>query len=199
MGSFAALARQSYGFPHRGALLHGAPARLVPRDTASASTPAGVDAGRPRLGVVPERDHAGRATDAEPSSPAGARRRLLFYARPEAHAARNMFELGLLAISRGGRRRRHRAGMGAPRRRRRLGRPPPIDARRRRRRSSCCRAARQGAYARAAARARRRAGAHVHPPPQPRADRDGLGGNAHRDQHVREQDAARRCRDLDRT
>ena len=73
-------------------------------------------------------------------------RRLLFYARPEPHAARNMFELGVLALSRarGARRVRRRLGaarhrLGArrpaarPRRRRADGAPPARAAGRLRR------------------------------------------------------------------
>ena len=45
-----------------------------------------------------ERDHAGRGP--QPDELAAPRPgRLLFYARPEEHAARNMFELGVLALS----------------------------------------------------------------------------------------------------
>ena len=50
---------------------------------------------RPGLGCLPERDHGGVAPAVEELR-SRERRRLLFYARPEPHGARNMFELGLL-------------------------------------------------------------------------------------------------------
>jgi hypothetical protein len=94
MGSYAALADESYRFPHY-ALFSSELLRDYFR--------------RHRLGV-----YAGAAGDREsaafenaitPVTPAadlaGRRpRRLLFYARPEPHAARNMYELGVLALGR---------------------------------------------------------------------------------------------------
>ena len=98
MGSLAALAHESYAFPH----------------TALFSTELLRDWFRERrLGVYAAGDEGGDAasvafqnaiTDVRPPPPAelAARgtRRLLFYARPEDHAARNMFELGALALTR---------------------------------------------------------------------------------------------------
>jgi len=98
MGSLAALASESYSFPHH-ALFSTALLRDWFRERRLGVYEAGAKAG----------DSASEAfqnaiTDVEP--PAAdelARRRtrrLLFYARPEEHAARNMFELGALALSR---------------------------------------------------------------------------------------------------
>ena len=98
MGSMAALAGESYAFPHH-ALFSTELLRAWFRER--------------RLGVYSEGTAAGDAgsaafehaiTDVRPPTVdqlAGRRtRRLLFYARPEEHAARNMFELGALALSR---------------------------------------------------------------------------------------------------
>jgi glycosyltransferase involved in cell wall biosynthesis len=97
MGSFAALARESYDFPHYavfstellrdhfrdGALgVFGQGPQAGERDSVSfenAITP---------VGPVTLEELAGRTP-----------RRLLFYARPEAHATRNMFELGVLGLA----------------------------------------------------------------------------------------------------
>ena len=98
MGTYAALAGESYGLPHRalfstellrgyfrrhgfGVYAHGTDAG----DGASASFENAITAVEP-----PSADELERRQT----------RRLLFYARPEAHAARNMFELGSLALSR---------------------------------------------------------------------------------------------------
>jgi hypothetical protein len=96
MGTYAALAEGSYRFPH----------------TALFSTELLRDWFRRRgIGVYAEGERTGDACSAvfqnaitadEPPTAedlAGrATRRLLFYARPEPHAARNMFELGMLAL-----------------------------------------------------------------------------------------------------
>jgi glycosyltransferase involved in cell wall biosynthesis len=98
MGTFAALADQSYRFAHN----------------ALFSTELLRDFFRRRgLGVFAHGTAAGDAASAAfenaitpvpaPTAPelaARTSRRLLFYARPEAHAARNMFDLGVLALSR---------------------------------------------------------------------------------------------------
>ena len=98
MGSHAALADESYRFPH----------------TALFSTELLRDYFRRHsLGVYAAGETAGDATSTAfenaitaidpPTAAELARRRprrLLFYARPEPHAARNMFELGVLALSR---------------------------------------------------------------------------------------------------
>lgn len=98
MGSMAALANESYAFPHH-ALFSTELLRAWFRERG--------------LGVYSEGTAAGDAasvafenaiTDVRPPSvdelASRRTRRLLFYARPEEHAARNMFELGALALSR---------------------------------------------------------------------------------------------------
>jgi hypothetical protein len=98
MGSFAAVAEQSYRFPHfglfstellRGYFRHhsiGAfAAGASEGDAASAAFQNAITAIQPPT----EAELSGRPS-----------RRLLFYARPEPHAARNMFELGVLALQR---------------------------------------------------------------------------------------------------
>jgi glycosyltransferase involved in cell wall biosynthesis len=98
MGTFAALATESYGFPHValfstellrdyfrrreiGVYANG----VAAGDEASAAFENAITPIEPPVAAA----LAGRST-----------RRLLFYARPEAHAARNMFELGLLGLNR---------------------------------------------------------------------------------------------------
>jgi hypothetical protein len=96
MGSYAALAGESYGFPHA-ALFSSELLRDYFR--------------RRRLGVFAGGDGEGHsavfenaitAVDAPTADELAGRRprRLLFYARPEPHAARNMFELAVLALGR---------------------------------------------------------------------------------------------------
>jgi hypothetical protein len=98
MGSYAALAAQSYQFPHLALFSSGLLGDYFRRH---------------RIGVYELGEAAGdeRALTFEnaitPIAPPDASelaarrtRRLLFYARPESHAARNMFELGLLALQR---------------------------------------------------------------------------------------------------
>jgi hypothetical protein len=98
MGTYAALASESYGFPHFalfstellrdyfrrrgiGVYSDGGPAG----DRASVSFENAITPVDPPTAA----ELAGRRT-----------RRLLFYARPEPHASRNMFELGMLALDR---------------------------------------------------------------------------------------------------
>ena len=90
MGTWAALAEQSYRFPHTALysteLLRGYFRNHgigVADDERSASFQNAITA------VAPPPDLATRTT-----------RRLLFYARPEPHAARNLFELGVMALER---------------------------------------------------------------------------------------------------
>jgi glycosyltransferase involved in cell wall biosynthesis len=98
MGSYAALAAESYRFGHV-ALFSTELLRDYFRRHAIGVYANGADAG----------DRASAAfqnaiTAVPPPTVAGLTRsgprRLLFYARPEPHAARNMFELGVLALSR---------------------------------------------------------------------------------------------------
>lgn len=98
MGSFAALARESYEFPHD-ALFSTELLRDYFRRHAIGVYSAGAEAGDRHSAVFQnaitaiEPPSAGRLAAREA-------RRLLFYARPEPHAARNMFELGVLALNR---------------------------------------------------------------------------------------------------
>jgi len=98
MGSYAALADESYRFPHAALF-----STELLRDYFRGHR-LGVFADGPARG---ERDSAvfrNAITAIDPPDPAelaGRRpRRLLFYARPEPHAARNMFELAVLALGR---------------------------------------------------------------------------------------------------
>jgi glycosyltransferase involved in cell wall biosynthesis len=95
MGSYAALAAQSYRFPHFGLfssrLLHD----YFDRHEIGVYEPGGAGAGQAAVF-----ENAITPVVAPDASELAARssHRLLFYARPEPHAARNMFELGLLAL-----------------------------------------------------------------------------------------------------
>jgi hypothetical protein len=96
MGSAAALARHSYDLPH---------AALFSTDLLRkwfAANRVGVFAAGPDAG---ERDSVSFDNAITPVGPVGVEelrrsgpRRLLFYARPEEHASRNMFELGVMAL-----------------------------------------------------------------------------------------------------
>jgi GT2 family glycosyltransferase len=98
MGSMAALASESYTFPH-----HALFSTALLRDWFRARG-LGVYAGGAAAGDAASEAFQNAITDVDPpSADELARRRtrrLLFYARPEEHAARNMFELGALALSR---------------------------------------------------------------------------------------------------
>jgi glycosyltransferase involved in cell wall biosynthesis len=98
MGTYAALAAESYGFPHA-ALFSSELLRDYFR--------------RHRIGVFATGTAAGDAASASfqnaitaVEAPTASQlrdrdtRRLLFYTRPEPHAARNMFDLGVIALSR---------------------------------------------------------------------------------------------------
>jgi glycosyltransferase involved in cell wall biosynthesis len=98
MGSLGALAGESYRFPHT-ALFSTELLRDYFRRHALGVYAAGAAAGDAASASF---DNAITAIDPPPAATLAARRprRLLFYARPEPHAARNMFELGVLALSR---------------------------------------------------------------------------------------------------
>ena len=97
MGTYAALANESYSRPHR-ALFSSELLREYFRRRGIGVFAGGAEAGDLRsasfqnaITAVPPpsaSDLAGRSS-----------RRVLFYARPEPHAARNMFELGVLALT----------------------------------------------------------------------------------------------------
>ncbi len=97
MGAFAALARQSYQLPHF-ALFSSELLRDYFRRHRIGVFADGVEAGDERsasFGNAITRV----APPSEDELAARADRRLLFYARPESHASRNMFELGVLALA----------------------------------------------------------------------------------------------------
>ena len=96
MGSFAALAAESYTFPHRALFSTG-----LLRDWFRAAQ-AGVYApgGAGDAGALTFQNAITRFTVDRDRLARSGPKRLLFYARPEQHAARNMFELGVLALRR---------------------------------------------------------------------------------------------------
>jgi GT2 family glycosyltransferase len=98
MGSFAALAEQSYRFAHFG-LFSTELLRGYFRAHGLGAYAGGTASGDARSAAF---ENAITAIDPPTveSLAARSRRRLLFYARPEPHAARNMFELGVLALQR---------------------------------------------------------------------------------------------------
>jgi glycosyltransferase involved in cell wall biosynthesis len=97
MGTYAALAEQSYGFPH-----HAVFSTELLRDYFRRHR-IGVFAAGARPGDRASLAFQNAITDVvaptQPELAQRATRKLLFYARPEEHAARNMFELGVLALS----------------------------------------------------------------------------------------------------
>ncbi len=98
MGSFFALASQSYTFPHT-ALFSTELLRGYFRDNRLGVFAADIAHGEVRSlsfqnAITPIAPPAAGMLKERPT------RKLLFYARPEQHAARNMFELGLLALQR---------------------------------------------------------------------------------------------------
>jgi glycosyltransferase involved in cell wall biosynthesis len=98
MGTYAALATESYRLPHV-ALFSSELLRGYFR-----AHRIGVFAAGPKHGdrgsMAFQNAITQVAPPSEPELAARSPRRLLFYARPEPHAARNMFELGVLALSR---------------------------------------------------------------------------------------------------
>jgi glycosyltransferase involved in cell wall biosynthesis len=98
MGTFAALARESYELPHF-ALFSTELLRDYFRRHGIGVYTDGSDSGDARSAAF---ENAITPIDAPAAGELAGRsdRRLLFYARPEPHAARNMFELGVLALSR---------------------------------------------------------------------------------------------------
>ena len=97
MGSYAALARGSYDMPHYALF-----STELLRDYFRAHR-IGVYAGGAATGTEESAAFENAITTVEPplgpELAARTTRRLLFYARPEAHAARNMFELGTLGLA----------------------------------------------------------------------------------------------------
>jgi hypothetical protein len=97
MGAFAALARQSYGFPHF-AVFSTELLRDYFRRHSLGVYAAGAEAGD-RDSVTFENAITPIEPPAEADLARRSSRRLLVYARPEPHAARNMFELAILALA----------------------------------------------------------------------------------------------------
>ena len=98
MGSHAALAAESYGFPHT-ALFSTELLREYFRRHRLGVYASGPEDGDRASATFRNAITAVRASDAAVLRERRPRR-LLFYARPEGHAARNMYELGALALSR---------------------------------------------------------------------------------------------------
>ena len=98
MGSYAALASESYGLSHR-ALFSSELLREYFRRHGLGVYSQGADAGD-RASASFENAITAIPQPALAELSGRRSRRLLFYARPEPHAARNMFELGVLALSR---------------------------------------------------------------------------------------------------
>jgi glycosyltransferase involved in cell wall biosynthesis len=98
MGTYAALATESYRFPHS-ALFSTELLRDWFRRQGLGVYAAGTEAGDAASAAFQN-----AITAVEPPAAADLarrrERRLLFYARPEPHAARNLFELGVIALSR---------------------------------------------------------------------------------------------------
>ena len=98
MGSWAAMAKATYELPHTALF-----STELLRDFFAARG-YGVFAGGDERGRRDSVSFRNAITSVSPPSRAElasrGRRRLLFYARPEVHAARNMFELGALALTR---------------------------------------------------------------------------------------------------
>jgi glycosyltransferase involved in cell wall biosynthesis len=97
MGTFAALAEQSYTFAHF-ALFSSELLRGYFRRHAIGVYAAGPQSGD-ECSVAFQNAITRVPRPSESELAARTTRRLLFYARPEPHAARNMYELGLLALS----------------------------------------------------------------------------------------------------
>lgn len=98
MGTYAALAGESYRFPHHALFSTELLRDYFRRHAIGVYAPGeGGDAAAACF------RNAITAVDPPSTAELASRgtRRLLFYARPEPHAARNMFELGVLALSRG--------------------------------------------------------------------------------------------------
>ena len=185
MGSYAALAAESYALPHA-ALFSTELLRDYFRRHGLGVYAAGAGRGDRDSRRVRERDHGDRAADGRRAGRAAAAAAAVLRAARAARRAQHV------------RARRARARPGA----RARARSPRLDAARDRHGQDGGRRvdlgggaalellprSAQAEYAGAAARARRRPRAHVHAAPEPRADRDGLRRHADGDEHVREQD-----------
>jgi glycosyltransferase involved in cell wall biosynthesis len=97
MGTYAALAQQSYGFRHHAVFSTELLRDYFRRHRIGVFAP-GLKTGD-RGSVAFQNAITDVAAPTERALAARRTRKLLFYARPEEHAARNMFELGVLALS----------------------------------------------------------------------------------------------------
>ena len=114
MGTYAALAADSYTFPHYGVFSTELLRDYFRRHELGVFA-AGEAAGDRASIVVPERDHRRRAHRASTRSSARGTRRLLFYARPEEHAAPQHVRARGAGPRPGAGRRRARRRLGAAR------------------------------------------------------------------------------------
>jgi glycosyltransferase involved in cell wall biosynthesis len=98
MGTYSALAQESYGFPHHALFSTELLRDYFEEGALGVFQPGAVKAGARALCFRNAITEVGpvKADDLSSRRP----RRLLFYARPEAHASRNMFEMGVLALCR---------------------------------------------------------------------------------------------------
>ena len=184
MGSLAALAKATYELPHVALF-----STELLRDFFAAYGYGVFAAGREE-GQRDSVSFQNAITDVSPPTAAELarrdRRRLLFYARPEQHAARNMFELGALALTRaildgvfGPDWSFHGIGAVQETDDIRLGSANLRDGH----------TPRSVRLRRVPHGIRRRAGPHVHAASEPGSARDGLGRARHRHQYLRDQDA----------
>ena len=171
MGSYAALADESYRLPPRRAVLDRAAARLLPPPRARRATRR--RRRRRRVGGVPERDHA-RSTPPDgrrAGRPAAAPAAVLRAARSRTRRATCSSSACSRSAARSSAARSRRLGAARDRHRARRAAGSTSAAARR---SSCCRARRRATTRALLRDARRRAGADVHAASEPRADRDGV-------------------------
>ena len=183
MGSAGALCRRSYELPHP-AMFSTDLLRDWFAKHGSGSTRRG-----PSAGDAASVSFSNAITPVGPVEDAALRRagprRLLFYARPEEHAARNLYEIGAMALDRvladGRFEGWDLTGVGTVERRKRADLPRSGRTLRLMPRSS------QSDYAALLRSARRGIEPHVHAPPEPATDRDGRRRDADRNQHLREQ------------
>lgn len=95
MGTLYALANQSYTFPHRALFSTGLLEEYFLQNRLGVFADGSQDTAATRFENAILRFDVNKAALATRS-----RRKLLFYARPEGHASRNMFEIGMLALER---------------------------------------------------------------------------------------------------
>ncbi len=97
MGSWAALAGKPYDFPHHALFSTELLRSFFKERGFGVFSPGGQQSGRQSISFQNAITPVTPPTEAELAE--RTTRRLLFYARPEPHAARNMFELGMISIA----------------------------------------------------------------------------------------------------